>query len=219
MATVVLCTEYGTLKPQQVNGRQAELADLLVSFPSSMPPAGDVLAAVMATIPSADGLLRLAQKRWATSSSVAAYQAILDAYAKLFEGGAIKPAALDFMTELRARLVGLVQDSLALFGACEGAVYDEVYGEGADKALIPSYLPVVSHFQLHFHEIVNDPALGKRWAEALQACGAALPEQEDGMGSSPARRALVYMLSLGQDIAYLRLCQALLHASCQFSYQ
>lgn len=60
----------------------------------------------------------------------------------------LKPAAKDFLAEVRDRLVRLVLESLSRFGAVEGAVYDDVFGENADKSKIPSYLPVVSHFQV-----------------------------------------------------------------------
>ena len=216
---VVLCDAYGTLKPQQINGRQAEMSDLLNSFQPSTAPSAEVVAAALSAFPTAEGLARLAQNRWARTTFVAGHQEILDAFIKMFESEAsssLKPAAAQFMADFRGRIVKLVQDSLALFGACEGAVYDEVYGEGADKAKIPAYLPVVSHFQLFFHEIGNDPAVQAAWVACLAACQAELPTQEAGLGSSPARRALIYMLSLGEDIAYVRLCQALLHASCEF---
>ncbi|KXZ53673.1 hypothetical protein GPECTOR_6g590 [Gonium pectorale] len=215
MAKPVLCDAYGSLKPQQ-----PEIAVLLnTNPPTALPSDSDVTAAIE-TIPSPETLVNLALQRWSSSTSLASHKDILDAFTKLQASGSeLKPAAKAFLETLRGRLIQLVRDSLACFGAVEGAVYDEVYGEGADKSQIPAYLPVVSYFQLHFHDISNDKALYTAWSDALRASGAELGNAEDeGLGSSPSRRALVYLLSMGEDMAFLRLAQVLLHASCTFVY-
>lgn len=216
MAREVLCDAYGSLKPQQT-----EVAVLLSANPPSSLPSEDAVSSALGTIPTAEGLARLAMNRWARSTVLASHQAILDAFIKLHVSESsteLKPAARAFLELVRGKLVQIVRDSLAKFGAVEGAVYDEVYGEGADKSTIPAYLPVVSHFQLHFHDITNDKSLQAAWDSCLKECGADLGAAEAEMGSSPSRRALVYILSMAQDISFLRLVQVLLHQSCVFKY-
>ncbi|EFJ47249.1 hypothetical protein VOLCADRAFT_121006 [Volvox carteri f. nagariensis] len=217
MGQQVLCDAYGTLKPQQT-----EIAVLLSTNSPSVLPGEDVVSSCLETIPSPEGLARLALNRWSRSTGLAGHQEILDAFIKLHvseSSAELKPAAKAFLSDVRSRLVQLVQDSLARFGDVEGPVYDEVYGENADKTKIPAYLPVVSHFQLHFHDIANDKSLHAAWDSALAACSAELADADVGLGNSPKRRALVYLLSMGEDIAFLRLAEVLLKGSCEFVYE
>ncbi|GLC34305.1 hypothetical protein PLESTM_000180400 [Pleodorina starrii] len=217
MGQKVLCDAFGSLKPQQT-----EIAVLLNTNSPSALPSEAVVSSCLDSIPSPEGLARLALNRWSRSTGLAGHQEILDAFIKLHvseSSAELKPSAKAFLEDVRARLVQLVRDSLARFGAVEGPVYDEVYGENADKSTIPAYLPVVSHFQLHFHDIANDKALHAAWATALAGCGATLAASDAGLGNSPQRRALVYLLSMGEDIAYLRLAQILLNGACEFVYE
>lgn len=92
----------------------------------------------------------------------------------------------------------------------------QVFGEGATG--IAGYLPSTSHFQLYYHELVNSKALFASWEAALAGCGANLNADSAGIGFSASRRGYVFLLSLAQDIAFLRLCQALLAPSCTFTY-
>ncbi|GIL91582.1 hypothetical protein Vretimale_9649 [Volvox reticuliferus] len=217
MGQQVLCDSYGSLKPQQT-----EIAVLLNNNTPSALPSEGVVTSCLETIPSAEGLARLALNRWSRSTGLAGHQEILDTFIKLHlseSSAELKPAAKAFLADVRSRLVQLVRDSLARFGAVEGAVYDEVYGENADKSKIPAYLPAVAHFQLNFHDIANDKALYAAWGSTLEACGATLADVDSGLGNNPKRRALVYLLSMGEDIAFLRLAQVLLNGSCEFVYE
>ncbi|KAG2442107.1 hypothetical protein HYH02_009596 [Chlamydomonas schloesseri] len=218
MSTKVLCDAYGTLKPNQ-----PEIAVLLSTNPPKAAPEDAVVASCLASFPSPEGLARLALNRWSRSTGLAGHQEILDAFIKLHvneSSAELKPPAKAFLEQVRAKIIDLVKASLAAYGNVEGAVYDEVYGEGYDRSTVPGYLPVVSYFQLHFHDIANDKALAAAWASALAACGSDLGSAPAGtLGNSPARRALVYLLSMGEDIAYLRLSQALLNATHEFVYE
>ncbi|GFR51412.1 hypothetical protein Agub_g13700 [Astrephomene gubernaculifera] len=221
MGRQVLCDAYGSLKPQQ-----PEIAALLSSSPPTSLPSEEEVASCLNGIPGPESLARLALNRWSRSLGLAGHQDILNAFIKLYaseSSSELKPAAKAFLEDVRGRLLQLVRDSLGKFGAVEGAVYDEVYGENADKSTIPAYLPVVSHFQLHFHDIPNDKSLHAAWAKCLADCGAQqLAAQDDSaaeLGASAARRALVYLLSMGEDIAFLRLAQVLLHGACEFVFE
>ncbi|KAG2496378.1 hypothetical protein HYH03_005606 [Edaphochlamys debaryana] len=214
----VLVDAFGTLKPNQ-----PEIAVLLNTSPPTALPDAATQAAVLESFPTAEGLARLAMNRWSRSSGLSGYQEILNAFIKLHVSEAsvdLKPAAKEFLSNFRTRVLQLVKESLAEFGNVNGPCYDEVYGENADKSQIPKYLPVVSHFQLHFHDIANDKALFAAWADCVTACGASLPQtSEPGLGNSPSRRALVYMLSMAEDIAFVRLAQVLLSQSCEFEFE
>lgn len=214
---------FGQMKPLDVNGKHVrEMAPLLADFPTAK-PAAEVLQSALSTLPTAQGLVRLIQTRWARQTHVADHQPILDAMTRLFVDEAspdLKPAATAFFTSILQRIKDLIVQSVDKFGQTTGDVYDDVFGESTDKSTVPGYLPSVAHFQLYYHEIVNSKEVFKAWEDCLAGCGTQIASASGPglVGSSAERRVFTYLLSLAQDISYLRLCAALLNGSVTFQY-
>ncbi len=78
MGQQVLCDAYGTLKPQQT-----EVAVLLNTNPPGALPSEEVVTTCIESIPTPEGLARLALNRWSRSTDLAGHQEILDAFIKL----------------------------------------------------------------------------------------------------------------------------------------
>lgn len=83
----VLCDAYGSLKP-----KQTEIAVLLNSNSPSALPSEDVVTGCLESIPSPEGMARLALNRWSRSTDLAGHQEILNAFIKLHGTGGVTAA-------------------------------------------------------------------------------------------------------------------------------